>query len=279
MADYVETKLTNLKALKELATKLKDEVDAAKTAAGDKNKIEIIKVNGAVQSITDADKSVDIKVPTKVAELTDNANYATKEEMKAQLGSVYTPGGSTVFDEMPEATVENLGKVYNVTDEFTTTADFLEGEGKKYPAGTNVVIVEEDSEVYKYDVLSGLVDLTNYVTKDGSKQLSTEDFTTALKNKLNGLTNYTHPTSEAGAKAEGLYKITTDETGHVTAATEVIKTDITALGIPDKDTTYTDVTAGSESGLMSGGDKTKLDGLEIADDAEVTAMLAEVFPA
>lgn len=54
--------------------------------------------------------------------------------------------------------------------------------------------------------------------------------------KINGVETkvYTHPSYTA--KASGLYKITTDATGHVSAATAVAKADITALGIPAKDT-------------------------------------------
>ena len=63
------------------------------------------------------------------------------------------------------------------------------------------------------------------------------------KLKLDGIASgankYTHPASEAGAKTSGLYKIATDANGHVTAATAVTKGDITALGIPAQDTTYT----------------------------------------
>lgn len=40
------------------------------------------------------------------------------------------------------------------------------------------------------------------------------------------------------AYESGLYKITVNNKGHVTAATEVQKSDITALGIPGSDTTY-----------------------------------------
>lgn len=95
--------------------------------------------------------------------------------------------------------------------------------------------------------------------------------------KVNGtdVTVYTHPAHTA--KASGLYKVTVDGEGHVSAAEAVAKADITALGIPAQDTTYTDVTAGGASGLMSGADKTKLDGMAIADDSEVTEMLGEVF--
>ena len=47
-------------------------------------------------------------------------------------------------------------------------------------------------------------------------------------------TIYTHPSYTA--KASGLYKVTVDGTGHVSAANAVTKSDITALGIPGSDT-------------------------------------------
>ena len=47
-------------------------------------------------------------------------------------------------------------------------------------------------------------------------------------------TYYTHPSYTA--KASGLYKVTVDSTGHVSAATAVTKADITGLGIPGSDT-------------------------------------------
>lgn len=50
---------------------------------------------------------------------------------------------------------------------------------------------------------------------------------------------YAHAvTNKGSAFSSGLYKITTNSEGHVTAATAVAKTDITALGIPAQDTTY-----------------------------------------
>ena len=50
---------------------------------------------------------------------------------------------------------------------------------------------------------------------------------------------YAHAVTNKGiAKTSGLYKITTNSEGHVTAATAVEKSDITALGIPGSDTTY-----------------------------------------
>ena len=88
--------------------------------------------------------------------------------------------------------------------------------------------------------------------------------TAADKTKLDGIAaganKYTHPGYTA--KASGLYKVTVDASGHVSAATAVTKADITALGIPaqDTNTTYNDVTT-SAHGLMTAADKTKLDGI------------------
>lgn len=167
------------------------------------------------------------------------------------------------------------------------------------------------------------------VDKVEGKQLSTNDYTAAEKNKLAGLSNYSHPTTSgnkhipaggaagkilgwasdgtaqwvddknttyndvtqsahglmtaadktkldgiaAGANkyihpsytaaAAGLYKVTVDASGHVSATTAVAKSDITALGIPSTNTTYSAATQ-SANGLMSAADKKKLDGFGAA---------------
>lgn len=52
-----------------------------------------------------------------------------------------------------------------------------------------------------------------------------------------GQSAYTHAVTNKGSQyAEGLYKIGTNAEGHVTSATAVTKSDITALGIPGTDT-------------------------------------------
>lgn len=82
------------------------------------------------------------------------------------------------------------------------------------------------------------------------------------KAKLDGIESganaYTHPSYTA--KSSGLYKVTVDATGHVSAAATVAKSDITALGIPAQDTTYSTATT-SAAGLMSASDKSRLDTL------------------
>ena len=81
------------------------------------------------------------------------------------LTGAYIPRGSSAFASLPATlTSSMLGYVYNVTDDFTTDARFVEGAGIDYPAGSNVVVVDTDttgsSPDYKFDVLGGFVDLS-----------------------------------------------------------------------------------------------------------------------
>lgn len=86
------------------------------------------------------------------------------------------------------------------------------------------------------------------VSTVSGKGLSTNDYTNAEKTKLAGIAEgankYTHPTHTA--KSSGLYKVTIDSLGHVTGTGAVTKADITKLGVPSQDTTYSTVTTSSE---------------------------------
>lgn len=84
-----------------------------------------------------------------------------------------------------------------------------------------------------------------------------------------GKTAYDHAAAKGSAFSSGLYKITTNAQGHVTGATAVAKSDITALGIPAQDTTY-EVATQSANGLMSKDDKSKLDGIEAGAEVNPT---------
>ena len=89
--------------------------------------------------------------------------------------------------------------------------------------------------------------------------MSSED-KTKLDGIASGANKYTHPSYTN--RTSGLYKITVDTTGHVSAATAVTKNDITALGIPGQDTNTTYAPATDDTdGLMSAEDKVKLDGI------------------
>jgi len=109
----------------------------------------------------------------------DNANAIMTvigQKFKA-LGGAYIAKGSKAFAELPSTrTADMVGYVYNVTDDFTTTADFIEGAGKKYPAGTNVVIV--DASTTSYDAVSdpsGDPHAQGWYEEDGGVYTLTQD--------------------------------------------------------------------------------------------------------
>ena len=95
-------------------------------------------------------------------------NYATTSNVNTLINqavsTVYTPKGSLADISTVDTVAESgkVGDVYNITSEFTTTASFVEGAGKVYPAGTNIVLVTVE-EAKKWDVLAGSVDLSAYV--------------------------------------------------------------------------------------------------------------------
>ncbi|WP_419517599.1 hypothetical protein [Gemmiger sp.] len=82
---------------------------------------------------------------------------------------------------------------------------------------------------------------------------------TKLKGIDEGANKYTHPTHTA--RASGLYKITVDSLGHVIAVSAVQKSDITDLGIPSSNTTYS-LASAYNNGLMSSDQYSKLSGIE-----------------
>lgn len=104
---------------------------------------------------------------------------AVKTAIDNAISSVYKPAGNKACAELVSALLvaSNLGNVYNMTDDGVTTADFVEGAGKAIEAGDNVVIVDIGSSVYKFDLLSGMVDLSNYVQKSSTSGLIKNDGT------------------------------------------------------------------------------------------------------
>lgn len=245
---------------------------------------------GHLKSLAESMKAA---IPTKVSQLTNDSNYQTNEQVAQAIQTAIAKTGHASFkkvEAIPEAVSAEENILYLVMNEETSHYDIYAKVGEE------VVLLDDTT-----------VDLSNYVQKDGDKVLSTNDYTTAEKEKLAGIeagaNKYTHPAYTE--QVSGLYKVTVDATGHVSAVEAVTKEDITGLGIPGQDTTYADVTAGGASGLMTGTDKTKLDGIAegatkveasatpgnikvngtetpvvtIATDGEVAEMLAEVFPA
>lgn len=273
---YDPNKLTKLDHLKKLAQRAKTQEDAlagrVKTledVGAQANVIESIKVNGTAQTITG--KAVDINVPTKTSQLTNDSSYQTSAQVVSAINTAISKSGHASFqkvDAVPAVDSAQENILYLVMNSTTKHYDIY-------------AKIKGDSGTYTMELLDDTtVDLSGKVDKVAGKGLSTNDYTTAEKTKLAGIAEgankYIHPSYTA--QKSGLYKITVDATGHVSAVTAVTKADITGLGIPDQNTTYAEATT-TKAGLMSAADKSKLDGMAIATDDEVTAMLTEVFGA
>jgi hypothetical protein len=99
--------------------------------------------------------------------------------ISAAISSTYKPAGTIAKNAIVSGLLiaENLGNVYNISEAFTVGSGTGEvsaslftdaAAGNSYPAGTNIVIVNTGtiaSPEYKFDVLAGFIDLSNYQTK------------------------------------------------------------------------------------------------------------------
>ena len=140
---FDETKVTRLKHLVQNAQAAKNAIDALQAA-----------------------------MPTKVSDLTNDSNFQTQAQVEAAISAAVSgalqPAGSIAFADLPALAKANCNKIYNITDAFATTADFVEGAGKSYPAGTNVAIINvgtEQTPSYKYDTYTGTFDFSGFAEK------------------------------------------------------------------------------------------------------------------
>lgn len=123
-----------------------------------------------------------------------------KSAIDAAVSSAYHHAGTKTCVELVAGLLvaANEGNVYNMTDSGTTTADFIEGVGQPIKAGDNVGIAKISDGVYKFDLLSGFVDTTNFVQKsqtagllknDGTVNDEIEGDVATLKSGLTNLDN------------------------------------------------------------------------------------------
>lgn len=181
--------------------------------------------------------------------LTDIANL--REEVNNKISSVYKVKGSLAFASLTSALLvkANEGNVYNITDAFTTTADFVEGAGKKHTAGSNVVIVETTTAVFSESSDSTVnAEKTYYVSQNGGYSVVT-------------------PAGNENPATEGWYEMTTPA---------VYKFDVHAGDLSNMMELAVPAVAQSIATLNEHGQVTD-SGVRIATDAEFNEMLAGLY--
>lgn len=84
---------------------------------------------------------------------TDSAKYYYEQarRISESFSGALRPMGTVTFANLPMLSETASGNMYNISDQFTTTADFKEGAGNVIPAGANVYKTEDG----KWDVLAG----------------------------------------------------------------------------------------------------------------------------
>ena len=93
------------------------------------------------------------------------------KELQNIVSNVYIIKGSIAFENLP--TEINIGWVYNISNDFITTDNFIEGAGIQCKAGTNIVVVNigtNETPIKKWDILSVGASI-NYATTEDIKNI------------------------------------------------------------------------------------------------------------
>lgn len=222
----------------------------------------------------------------------DKATTYTKQEtdnkISAAISSTYKPAGSIAFEDLPEPAKTELGKVYNVTNEFTASDKFVAGEvGKKYPAGTNVVCIEESKDTYKWDVLSGFTDLSAYSTTEqiAAEYATKNEVNTGLDKKvdkvkgssliqdtlitkLEGMKEIKDVGTELAVDPQGILKIVAINQGQVTGLGEALQGKVNVevgKGLSTND--FTDELKAKLNGIQDGAQVNILETIKVGGQA------------
>lgn len=137
--------------------------NALTTAGAEANKINTIKVNG-VASKPDSSKAVDITVPTKVSELTNDSGYQTESQVSSSIATALgriTGISFRIVDALPE-TGEN-GIIYLIRHIYSDTGD-------SYDEYAWISSINKFEKIGNTDV-----DLSGYIKEDDLVPITTSE--------------------------------------------------------------------------------------------------------
>lgn len=167
------------------------------------------------------------------------STYATKTELSNKANSSHSHSASDIISgtlnaaRIPNISIDKLvAGTTNTTIPSSLLPSYVD-DVLEYTAKSSFPSTGETGKIYvdKTTNLTYRWSGSAYVEISPSLALGTTS-STAYRGDY-GNAAYTHAVTNKGiAKSSGLYKITTNSEGHVTAATAVTKADITALGIP-----------------------------------------------
>jgi hypothetical protein len=248
--DTVDSEYLNSQISTAVESKV-DKVDGKSLSTNDYTTAEKNKLAGIATGATKV--TVDTALSASSTNPVQNKAVNTAiESLKSLVGttSVSSQIESAVASKVTAVDGKGLSTNDYTTDEKNKLSGIASGAEVNQNAFAKVVIgsttISADAKSDTLNIVAGSnITLTPDATND--------KITIAAKDTV-----YTHPSYTA--KSAGLYKVTVDVTGHVSTTAAVAKSDITALGIPSQDTTYSEAST-SAAGLMSKSDKEKLNGI------------------
>lgn len=201
-----------------------------------------ISLNGTSQGAYDGSAAKSINVtPSSIGAAASSHNHDASNITSGTLsadriptitdGKIQSISASKITGTIPQSILPSY--VDDVLEYENLAAFPKTGESGK------IYVADDTNKTYRW---SG----TAYVEISASLALGTTS-STAFRGDY-GNTAYAHAQAKGSAFSSGLYKITTNSQGHVTAATAVTKSDITALGIPGSDTNTNTTYSLSKSG-------------------------------
>ena len=236
--DHVHPLQTSVSGNAGTATKLAAKID--------------IKLSGDVTGTAEFDGSDDITITTTVG----NDSHSHSNSTITSVDASKITSGTISIDRLPHGALERLTVVANDTARFALTTDNVQlGDTVKVTSTGLMYFVKDTANLanengYEIYTAGGATSVpwtgvtgkpTTFTPSahdhDSATQSVAGFMSTADKKKLDGIdtgaNKYTHPTYTS--RTSGLYKITVNGTGHVSAATTVVQSDITGLGIATDD--------------------------------------------
>lgn len=175
---------------------------------------------------------------------------------------IWIPGGSYTFENLPAPSAQTFRFAYEVTDDFTTDARFVEGAGIDYPAGTTVGVVNRGTDadpVYMYDVSTGAVLVDPAPTQGSTNAVSSGGTYDALNGKVDKNGTDRLMTAAEGTKLEGIAdsaQVNVLEGVQVNGSDLPITNKKVNVDITGKADKVTNATPGHLAGLDSNGNLT-----------------------
>jgi len=184
-------KLVDTTLLHYFRTKL-DTVFAKKSEVGDKNVIEHVQKNGT--ELTVNNKTVNVTVPTRTSELTNNSGFVTNDSIPTKTSQLTNDSGYITSDSIPTKTSQLTNDSDFVTSDDipTKTSQLTNDSGyitsADIPTKTSQ-LTNDSGYITSSDVPTNTSQLTNdsNFVSDANYVHTDNNFTTQEKDKLNGI--------------------------------------------------------------------------------------------